>query len=469
VAPATTALAPVTFAAATTGAPSPLAPTTTAASATAPATRPAATPTPGITDAVSSGIPAARPSGNAPAVTPPPLGNAESSLKATGFDADETKTLLDELTRQIGSRVVGSEGEQKAADWLEKYYKSYGYTQVSRQEFPFSTPQVRIGVLLEGDPSSRDSLKAFGTLLSKPKSSESKGPATVYKEGDDFKGKIVIIPGVSQANQIKPKLEAISKTGAIGILLNLPAESLDFKIFEDIEVPVIGVGAQQLQNVQTSLDNGNNPKEFTFQTSYQAGVGGKGQNIIATRPGPKPEAPLLIFGGHYDTVAGTVGASDNSSGTVVTLELAKVLFKKFPDYELRFINFSGEEIGLLGSLYYAGKLTAEEKKRITAYINIDAVGVGDRFVAIGTGELVNQAVAVASQNGVRLEAFNLGGTGAGSDHEAFIRNGIKAFMLGRWIDPLLHNPGDIPERVYPQALLLAGGIAILTAQKLVGA
>jgi len=67
---------------------------------------------------------------------------------------------------------------------------------------------------------------------------------------------------------------------------------------------------------------------------------------------------------------------------------------------------------------------------------------------------------------VRLEAFNLNGTGAGSDHWAFIDQGIKSVFLARWIDPLLHKPGDTPDRVYPQALLLAGGMAILVAQRL---
>jgi aminopeptidase YwaD len=261
-------------------------------------------------------------------------------LKATGFSGDSAKTFLNELTA-LGVRQVGTDGENKAADYLESKYRSFGYTQIERQSFPF------------------------------------------------------------------------------------PLRS-------------------------------------------QQGGNGTGHNLIVTRPGSKPDAPILVFGSHYDTVANTVGASDNGSGTVTTLELGRVLFKRFPDYELRFISFSGEEIGLIGSFYYASKLSPAEKKRVIAFLDIDAVGVGDRLVAVGTPELVNQAVDIAGQNGIRLEPFSLAGTGADSDQTSFIRTGLKAILIARWIDPQLHRPGDIPQRVFPEALLQAGGISILLAQKLTG-
>ncbi len=273
-------------------------------------------------------------------VTPPPLGVAENTLKATGFNGDEAKALLIELSGQVGVRVVGSQGERKAADWLEGKYRSFGYSDVKQQSFPVNLSRVG---------------------------------------------------GAANATS---------------------------------------------------------------------------QNVIATRPGASSGARVLIFGGHYDSVPGTVGASDNGSGTVVTLEIAHTLAKAFPEYELRFINFGGEEVGILGSLYYVSKLSAEEKKRIVAYVNLDALGVGDRFVAIGTPQLVSLAVDTASKNGIRLESFNLQGTGAGSDHEAFIGGGIRSIFLARWLDRQLHRPGDSAERVYPQALLLGGGTAILVVQKI---
>lgn len=193
------------------------------------------------------------------------------------------------------------------------------------------------------------------------------------------------------------------------------------------------------------------------------------QNVVAVRPANHADAPILIFGGHYDTVAGTVGASDNGSGTVLTLEISRVLFQKYPDYELRFVTFGGEEVGLFGSRYYSGQLTPAEKQRIKAFINLDALGVGDRFVAVGTPELVTLAVSTARFNGVRLEAFDLSTTPNSSDHASFIANGVKSVALLRWIDPLLHKAGDVSARIYPETLLLGGGTALLLTEQLVKA
>lgn len=352
-APATTA-AVATTVRATTAAPTTALVTTVATTSAATTAAVAGTIAPATTASVSTtqapvATPAAR-SNNPAAVTPVALGPAEAPLKATGFSGDSAKAFLDELTTQIGIRVVATEGEKKAADWMDAKFRSFGYTQVTKQEFPV-TLRVR--------------------------------------------------------------------TAATA-------------------------------------------------TAQASGVQAKGLNVIATRPGPNPNAKVLIFGGHYDTVPGTVGASDNASGAVITLELARVLFQKFPEYELRFIQFGGEEAGLLGSAYYAQQLPPEEKQRIVAFINLDALGVGDRFVAIGSPDMVTMAIDVASRNGIRLEQFSLGGTGAGSDHESFIRNGMKSVFLARWLDPLLHNPGDTPDRVYSQTLLLSGGLAILIAQRILG-
>ncbi|NWJ95364.1 MAG: M28 family peptidase [Chloroflexi bacterium] len=408
-------------------------------------------------------IPAITPVPSPAPVTAPPLGSAEGILKATGFSGEDAHALLNELTQQIGTRVVGSPNEQKTADWLEKNYKAFGYTQVERQEFPVTQGEIRNGVIFTGSEPTQENVKGFGFLFSKPKSIELKATLAVYAVGADLKGKIVVLVSSDSLEQLKPKVEATVKAGGVAVIIASPTGPLNLKIFEANEIPVIGVATDQLQELQRIAG-----QAVTLVATYQAAGMSLGHNVITTRPGPKPTAPVLIFGGHYDSVANTVAASDNGSGTVITLELAKVLFKKFPEYELRFINFSGEEIGMVGSNYYASKLTAEEKKRITAFINVDSVGVGDRFVAIGNPELVKLSVGVANQNGIKLEAFDLSGTGASSDHEAFTKNGIKAVMLGRWIDPQLHRPGDTPDRVYPEALLLGGGTAILTVERLIG-
>lgn len=395
-------------------------------------------------------------------VTAPALGAAQAALQATNFDGNEAKQWLDELSQKVGPRVVGTDGEKQAVSWLESHYKDFGYTQVAEQSFPFAVPEFRQGLVFSGDHPDATTVKTQGLLLSKPLATKFQATIVQYAPGIDVKDKIVVLTDGSDFPTVKPQVDSLVQAGAKAVLIPRLAMQSDYKTFADVSIPVLVVPFQTIANLQPSAGT------VTLQTTYVAGRQGNGTNIIATRPGLTAAAPLLIFGGHFDTVKGTVGANDNGSGTVTVLELAKVLFKQFPNYELRFINFSGAETGLNGSFYYVSQLSDSDKKRITAYINLDLVGVGDKFIATGTKNLVDQALAVAKQNNINLEAFDLMSTGVASDFYAFSNNNIKALSLDRWQDPMYRKPYDTPDRVFPQALTLAGGTAILIADKLAG-
>ncbi len=97
-------------------------------------------------------------------------------------------------------------------------------------------------------------------------------------------------------------------------------------------------------------------------------------NIIATRPAAAENAPIIIISAHLDTVYGVDGAVDNASGVSVLLSLAEAVGKR-PDYarnaELRFIFFSGEELGYRGAYAYLNNLSNTERTRIYGVFNID--------------------------------------------------------------------------------------------------
>lgn len=100
--------------------------------------------------------------------------------------------------------------------------------------------------------------------------------------------------------------------------------------------------------------------------------GTEGINIIGTIPGKDNEHEYYIIDGHYDTVSSTPGADDNASGTAGMLEAMRVLsqfnFKK----GIRFIGFDMEELGLVGSRYYANNITNAE--HILGMINFEMIG-----------------------------------------------------------------------------------------------
>lgn len=98
-------------------------------------------------------------------------------------------------------------------------------------------------------------------------------------------------------------------------------------------------------------------------------------NIIVTKTGSKFPNIYIIVCGHYDTITGT-GTNDNGSGVSVILEVARLLKNIPTEYSIKFINFSGEEQGLLGSQHYVSSVVnaTNPKMNIRLVLNIDEVG-----------------------------------------------------------------------------------------------
>ena len=110
------------------------------------------------------------------------------------------------------------------------------------------------------------------------------------------------------------------------------------------------------------------------------------RNVIARLPSRNTAKTnrIFIFCAHYDSKANrdsnwnpltskAPGANDNGTGVAIMLETAHLLSAFQFSCELRFIAFSGEEIGLMGSQHYAKK-AAESGENIVAIFNIDMVG-----------------------------------------------------------------------------------------------
>ena len=99
------------------------------------------------------------------------------------------------------------------------------------------------------------------------------------------------------------------------------------------------------------------------------------KNLIVTKIGTLYPNKYVIIDGHYDSIGGT-GTNDNGSGVVSILEVARLLQNIPTQYSIKFINFSGEEDGLVGSQHYVSTVVngTTPKMDIRLLFNIDEVG-----------------------------------------------------------------------------------------------
>ncbi len=99
-------------------------------------------------------------------------------------------------------------------------------------------------------------------------------------------------------------------------------------------------------------------------------------NIEAEIRGARPE--ILLIGAHYDSVFGSPGANDNSSGVAAMLALARRFAQTPAQRTLRFVAFVNEEPPYflseqMGSFVYAGRCKARGD-HISAMISLETIG-----------------------------------------------------------------------------------------------
>lgn len=111
--------------------------------------------------------------------------------------------------------------------------------------------------------------------------------------------------------------------------------------------------------------------DISIDTFYYGGH--ECYNLIVTKTGTEYPDDYVIIDGHYDTRNGP-GANDNGTGTVIVLECARLLKDISTNYSVRFIHFSAEEVGLIGSRHYVDHVVVPEDHQIKLVFNIDAVG-----------------------------------------------------------------------------------------------
>src|SRR5437899_1348778 len=180
---------------------------------------------------------------------------------------------------------------------------------------------------------------------------------------------------------------------------------------------------------------------------------------------------VVIVGAHLDSWDVGTGATDNGTGAMCTLETARVLAQSGlrPRRTVRFILFTGEEQGLIGSRKYAEAHAAEAD-------SIQAVIVLDN----GTGAVTGQALQgrkdleglwrailapLAALHADSVVDRNKGGT----DHLSFLPYGVPAFnfnQLERGYNHTHHSQSDTYDKAIAPDLMQASAAMAVSAYEL---
>ncbi len=182
------------------------------------------------------------------------------------------------------------------------------------------------------------------------------------------------------------------------------------------------------------------------------------ENVVVELPGTVDPDKIIVIGGHYDSIAGgcsseSPGADDNATGTAGVVEAARVLALGGPwEHTLRFICFSAEEYGLIGSEYSAQQsyIAGED---IIAMLNTDMsayrAGSDTRdvdFVLDNSSPALADFCHTVGALYVPGWASKTGSLSGGtSDHQSYNDYGFPAIFYFEDVDqysPYIHTASD---------------------------
>ena len=227
---------------------------------------------------------------------------------------------------------------------------------------------------------------------------------------------------------------------------------------------------KSLKDVQDQINSSTKPASFAFPDNLRLALNvdietthATVDNVLAWLPGQTHE--YVIIGAHYDHLGrgnfdslapsqiGQIhpGADDNASGTAGVLELARLLTPQRGHLKrsILFMNFAGEELGLLGSAAWVKDPTRPLAKAV-AMINMDMIGrIRDDKIyigGVGTGSTFKSVLEQAQKESPFKVEYSAGGYSS-SDHTSFVSKKIPVLFFFSGLHSDYHKPSDTWDKI----------------------
>lgn len=332
-----------------------------------------------------------------------------------GFNHSQVMTLAQQMTDGIGPRLTNSPAMRRAEQWAIDKFTGWGLSNVRRDGFEFGRGWEITSVSVRMVTPRPLMLTAIPIAWTPPTNGALSAPvivAPMTKEEHfaEWKGKLagkivlVSLPGdgdepskpafrrlsgeeIGKLDEFRQpkydpdalnrrlervtyaeKLDAFLKAeGAVAMVRQsyrdgklVHGEGYNYRAGKSPTLPGIELAAEDYRRLARLAKSGAAPTlEINSNVRYDDSDT-KAYNIIAEIPGTDPKAGYVMAGAHFDSWVAGDGATDNAAGSAVVMEAARILktLGVRPKRTIRFVLWTGEEQGLLGSLSYVDKYLA---------------------------------------------------------------------------------------------------------------
>jgi carboxypeptidase Q len=445
------------------------------------------------------------------------------SLIAEAMDRSELMQNLQHLSDAIGPRLTGSPAMRRANDWTAERFRAYGLaTRLEPYTFgitwergavslrlvaPFARAltahswawtagthgQAVSGPVVLVDLSTPDSLAAYKGKVRRawvlPRTAyplwNPDGPPMTPEDSTRL-AELLRLRSQAMADTSPPAVLArrqfaldlpyvLKSAGALGTLVDGSKEhalmTMSGSPLRASPLPNLVIAHEDYAMLERQVRTGLGPRVVARVENTFGDAPVKQWNTVAELRGSERPNEVVILGAHLDSWDLGTGVTDNGTGSMAVLEAARIITRSGlrPKRTIRFILFSGEEEGLLGSRAYAAAHAPEAD-------SIQAVLVLDN----GTGAITGQAlqgraelaglwkdllapVAALGADSVRDASKS------GTDHLSFLPYGVPGFnfdQLPRGYSHTHHSQTDTFDHAVSGDLKQAAAVMAVTAYEL---
>ena len=362
-----------------------------------------------------------------------PVAAADAKILGEIHDHSELMDNLKYLSDEIGPRLTGSPQLKRANDWTAEMFKKYGLTNVHLESYSIPHAWVRGTASARITAPTEHPLTIASSAWAPNTKGKVRGPVVYFdaKKPEDFekfkgklKGAIVIIqeprplsppkpidqnaeiyhpleeppPQAGEPGQPDPyekymraakeRTAYLKEEGVVAVLRdsNKPHALLSMtdgttEPFQMGLLPTAFITGEGYRMIYRMLKKGPVELEIEISNSLSKKPVEVYNTVGEIRGTEKPDEGVIL-GAHLDTWDLGTGSTDNGTGSMAVMEAARTLAKLDlkPKRTIRFVLFTGEEQGLIGSKEYVRAHKSELGKISGALIHDSGTG---RVLAIG--------------------------------------------------------------------------------------
>ena len=411
------------------------------------------------------------------AASPPAASNDVDKVIQAALQPSAIQDNLRRLTDEIGGRVPGTPAMQHAVQWGMHAFTAAGADSVHSEGFEIPNSWSEGATEMTATTAHQVSSTSVGggTVLSSfrvravsvawapglapvkhvPVVDIGQGTEADFQKAGDVSGKVLLIhtsvlktwadlfaeytnapPIIDRAVKAKVKALAFMATREHDILYrhtNSGAGEID-------RLPMVIVAREDGDRMARLLAGGN---LVWADLSIPNQIGGpvKTSNVIAEIRGSDSPDEFVILGAHLDSWELGTGALDNGCNAALVIDALRAIKAAgvVPRRTIRFILFSGEEEGLLGSRAYAFNHRAELDRAAGVVIFDSGTGKATGFSLGGRKDVLpvtKELIAPLAQFDVKDLKLDMEW---GTDHFDFMLEGVPTFVADQQEANYLEN------------------------------